>query len=87
VDHAHARHGIGTALLDAACRHAASHGHRAITLITFGAVSWNAPFYARHGFAPVVELTPGLAELRRHEAELGMDALGPRVVMRRALPL
>jgi hypothetical protein len=30
-------------------------------------------------------LTPGLAELRAWERDLGLDALGPRLAMRRRL--
>ncbi|NYI07689.1 GNAT family N-acetyltransferase [Allostreptomyces psammosilenae] len=84
----HHRRGVGSALLRAACATAAGEGHRAITLITYRDVPWNAPFYARHGFEPVPEeeLTPGLRELRRHEGELGLDRFGARVVMRAVLP-
>ncbi|WP_018347566.1 GNAT family N-acetyltransferase [Longispora albida] len=81
----HGRRGLGGALVEAACAWAAAEGFPAITLITFADVPWNAPFYARHGFEPLTELTPGLGELRAHEGELGLDALGTRVVMRREL--
>ena len=83
----HGRRGIGGGLLFAACQWAADEGHSIITLCTFADVPWNAPFYARHGFAPVsdTELTPGLRVLRRREHELGLDALGRRTVMIKAL--
>jgi GNAT superfamily N-acetyltransferase len=81
----YARKGMGGALLEGACEWAAGAGYPAITLITFAKVPWNAPFYRRHGFVPIVELTPGLRKARAHEAELGLDALGTRVVMRRRL--
>lgn len=76
--------GIGGKLLDEACLWAAKQGYDAMTLATFRDIPWNAPFYARHGFAVIDELTPGLAELRRHETEeLGLDQAGPRVVMKK----
>ena len=39
----------------------------------------------RRGFVEVTDLGPGLAAERAHEAELGLDAVGPRIVMRRDL--
>jgi hypothetical protein len=44
-------------------------------------VPWNAPFYARHGWQPALELTPGLRAMRAREADLGLDRHGPRIVM------
>jgi GNAT superfamily N-acetyltransferase len=81
------RKGVGTALVQACCEWARAHGYPAITLTTFADVAWNAPFYARLGFLQVaeVDVTPGLAELRDWERDLGLDALGTRVVMRRNL--
>lgn len=83
VHPAHGRQGIGASLLLAACQWAADEGHSTITLCTFADVPWNAPFYARHGFAPVPDdgLTPDLRAFRQRERELGLDALGPRTVM------
>jgi GNAT superfamily N-acetyltransferase len=80
------RRGIGTALVQAVLRWATDEGYAEVTLITFADVAWNAPFYARLGFVPVEDLTPGLAELRDWERDLGLDSLGERVVMRRTLP-
>jgi GNAT superfamily N-acetyltransferase len=84
----HGRQGIGAELLDAACRWAGDRGHTVMTLSTFADVPWNAPFYARHGFQPVpgAELTAGLQALRDREAELGLDVLGPRIVMAKTIP-
>lgn len=88
VHPAHGRQGIGGGLLRAACRWAADQGYSVITLCTFADVPWNAPFYARHGFAPIpdAELASELRALRRREQELGLDALGRRTVMEKALP-
>ena len=80
------RTGIGSGLLEAACEWAAAHGYPAVTLITFADVPWNAPFYRERGFVPVDTLTPELAELRDWEHAVGLDEVGPRVVMRRELP-
>lgn len=81
-----ARQGFGTALLVASIAWAAGHGYPAITLTTFRDLAFNGPFYARHGFVELTELTPGLAAIREHERALGLDAQGVRVAMRRALP-
>jgi GNAT superfamily N-acetyltransferase len=77
--------GVGSALLAAAYAWAAAAGHRSITLTTFADVPCNAPFYARRGFAVTADLGPELAAIRAAEAELGLDALGVRVAMRRSL--
>lgn len=79
----HARRGIGARLLAAACEWAWANGHAAVTLITFADIPWNGPFYARHGFTPLTNLSPGLRALRQHEQAVGLDALGTRLVMRR----
>ena len=71
--------------LEAACDWAAAEEFRAITLITFADVAWNAPFYAARGFTVVDDITPGLAALRQKERTVGLDAVGTRVVMRREL--
>jgi GNAT superfamily N-acetyltransferase len=81
----HMRRGNGTALVEAVCAWAAVHGYREVTLCTFAEVPFNAPFFAKRGFVPVESLTPGLVELRDWERDLGLDALGPRIVMRRTL--
>lgn len=79
------RQGLGTALLDAACRWARGRGYPAITLITYADVPWNAPYYAARGFSESSALTPELAELRAWEQAVGLDAAGRRMVMRREL--
>ncbi|WP_194894657.1 GNAT family N-acetyltransferase [Catenulispora pinisilvae] len=81
------RRGIGTALVRACCDWAARNGFGAVTLMTFAHVPFNAPFYARLGFQALddAQLSAPLAAIRRHEVDLGLDALGPRVAMRRTL--
>jgi GNAT superfamily N-acetyltransferase len=79
------RAGLGTRLVDAACDWAREHGYPAITLITFRDVAWNGPFYAKRGFVETTEVSPGLAALRDHERDIGLDEVGTRVVMRREL--
>jgi ribosomal protein S18 acetylase RimI-like enzyme len=81
-----ARRGIGKALLDAAVEWAAERGYPAMTLSTFAESDWNQRVYDATGFAPLEQLTPGLRELRDWERAIGLDAIGPRVVMRRELP-
>ncbi|MCF1600071.1 GNAT family N-acetyltransferase [Streptomyces muensis] len=82
-----ARRGVGRALLAHAADRAHEQGLTALTLTTFAEVPWNAPYYTRLGFHTLDEagLTPGLREIRAHEAELGLDRW-PRVCMRRDLP-
>ncbi|MFG2844060.1 GNAT family N-acetyltransferase [Kitasatospora sp. NPDC048296] len=81
----HARRGIGRALIDHLAGHEGADAP-ALTLTTFADVPWNAPYYARCGFRPLAdaELTPGLREIRRKEAEHGLDRW-PRLCMRRDL--
>lgn len=81
----HMRQGLGLALLDRACRWARSAGYPAVTLTTYRDVTWNAPFYEARGFVELDELTPELAELRDWERDVGLDAVGPRIAMRRDL--
>jgi hypothetical protein len=61
------------------------HGYPAATVTTFADVPWNAPFFRRRGFVEITELTPELAERRDWERAVGLDGVGPRVVMRRDL--
>jgi GNAT superfamily N-acetyltransferase len=79
------RAGIGSRLLDAACSWAREHGYAEMTLTTFRDVPWNAPFYARRGFAEVLDPSPGLAAVRDRERSLGLDDASPRIAMRRTL--
>lgn len=72
--------GLGRLLVNAALRWARTHGYPGMTLCTFADVPFNAPFYRSCGFE-VVEPRGELAQLRRHEVELGLDEAGRRVAM------
>lgn len=86
VDPAHARRGLGAALVEAVCAWALARDLPAVTLTTFRDVPWNAPFYARLGFEeiPAAELAPGLVEILADEAARGLER-ARRVAMRRVL--
>lgn len=77
------RRGVGSRLLDRAGEWARTHGYPAITLTTYADVPWNGPYYARRGFVEVADPTPGLAAIRAHEHDVGLNAVGRRIVMRR----
>lgn len=70
---------IGAALLDAVGERAGDAG---LTLSTFRDVPWNAPYYARLGFAEVGELTPGMTAIRAEHLARGLDERA-RLFMRR----
>ncbi|HVV75643.1 MAG TPA: GNAT family N-acetyltransferase [Mycobacteriales bacterium] len=86
VDPEYGRQGLGSALLKRAEQWAAERGLGRITLCTFDEVPWNRPYYEQRGYRRLAdhEVTPGLAGLRAHEAELGLDAW-PRLCMARDL--
>jgi GNAT superfamily N-acetyltransferase len=85
VTPAHARRGLGAALIDHLAAVAAAEGRAALTLTTFRDVPWNAPYYERLGFREF-EPGPELAALMRDETErIPGDA--PRVAMRREIPV
>ncbi len=80
----HGRQGIGAALLDHACAWARMAGYRRVDLGTLADVRWNAPFYAKHGFARVDKDDPAFAYARQRDRENGFpDHL--RVFMSRSL--
>jgi len=81
----HGRRGHGGALVEAAAGEAGRRGHRRITLRTFADVPWNAPSYARAGFVEEPPATPFHRRLVETEAGLGLDRLGRRIQMGRAL--
>lgn len=81
---AYGRRGIGAALLEHACAWAREAGYRRVDLGTLAEVPWNAPFYARHGFAVVDKNDPAFAFARERDRENGFpDEL--RVFMSRPL--
>ena len=84
VHPAHARRGIGAALIDTADRWAHQQRLSGLTLTTFAEVPWNAPYYSRLGFKilPEEEWTTGLRQRFVREAEAGLDAW-QRVIMLR----
>lgn len=74
--------GVGRALVETALTWARARGYNSMTLSTFAGVPFNAPFYASCGFIEVRSPGGELGELREHEKQLGLDALGERVAMR-----
>jgi GNAT superfamily N-acetyltransferase len=82
----HARQGLGRALVETAAAWADRRGLPALTLTTYAAVPWNAPYYARLGFRVLSddEMSPGLRRVREDEAARGL-AEWPRVAMRCAV--
>jgi GNAT superfamily N-acetyltransferase len=80
------KRGAGRALVMAVIDDARARSLPAVTLTTFRDIAWNAPFYARLGFVevPWAEANPRLADLRAHEAALGLD-VDKRCAMRLAL--
>jgi GNAT superfamily N-acetyltransferase len=87
VHPAHAGQRIGATLLDHVAGWAARHRLRALTLVTFRGVPWNAPYYERLGFRELApaEITPELAARRAAGAAQGGDPAA-LVCMRRELP-
>jgi GNAT superfamily N-acetyltransferase len=77
---------IGRRLIDHLCRWAGDAGLPAVTLTTYAAVPWNAPYYRRCGFRVMdqAEMGPELAGLRSAERDRGLD-VEPRVAMLRAV--
>ena len=75
--------GAGNASCEQRGTPARAAGHRALTLITFRDVPFNAPFYARLGFRTLAhaELTAELDQIAREESERGF-ARDLRVAMR-----
>lgn len=81
----HGRRGIGAALLEHACNWARAAGYRRVDLGTLADVPWNAPFYAKHGFAVVDKNDPRFEYARQRDRDNGFpDSL--RVFMSRVLP-
>lgn len=81
VSPARARRGYGRALVNAAKEEAARRGYRELTLRTYEAVPWNAPFYESLGFVLTEPQTEFQQRLRDREADLGLDRYGRRIQM------
>lgn len=75
------RRGLGSALVRAAMAEAGAQGFDALSLCTYRDLPWNGPFYTGLGFVEVRELLAFQRRLREAERDLGLDAVGPRVVM------
>jgi GNAT superfamily N-acetyltransferase len=75
------RQGIGSRLLGEVIDYA--RGTLGVTLITFRDVSWNGPWYARHGFIELPEerWSPDLRAIWDAEIDAGLHDLGSRLVM------
>jgi GNAT superfamily N-acetyltransferase len=74
--------GIGRRLMDAAREEALAHGCRALTLTTFRAIPFNAPFYQRLGYEILEAPPPRLADILAVEAERGLtDRCAMRAVL------
>ncbi|MBI4783853.1 MAG: GNAT family N-acetyltransferase [Oscillatoriophycideae cyanobacterium NC_groundwater_1537_Pr4_S-0.65um_50_18] len=86
VEPAHARRGIGSALVMIVLAWAKLQGYAFLSLSTFRDIPWNAPFYSKLGFCPLDEsnLTPGFQQIRLQEAEAGLP-ITERVIMQREL--
>jgi GNAT superfamily N-acetyltransferase len=80
----HGRRGLGARLLAHVAGEASARRLPDVTLTTFAEVSWNAPYYERHGFARLRadELPDWLAQIRRDEIAAGLDRW-PRIAMRK----
>jgi GNAT superfamily N-acetyltransferase len=76
--------GVGTALIDAVVDWARTRGDAEVTLTTFRDVPFNAPLYAKRGFAVLDEAqwTEDVRAVVAREAAHGLDVT-QRVVMRR----
>lgn len=80
----HGRRGLGKRLVERTVAAAEERGRAELYLTTFRSVPWNAPFYARIGFAVVAEALLPDAVLAVLAAERAAG-LADRVCMRRTL--
>jgi GNAT superfamily N-acetyltransferase len=78
--------GLGAALLRAAIAGAPERGCAHLSLTTDRLLPWNAPFYARHGFAivPPDGLPDWLAAMPAREAASGLDPARRCIMVRPA---
>lgn len=82
----HGGRGVGRALVEAAVAWARGAGRERVVLTTFRHLRWNAPFYAKLGFAeiPRARQGPALRAVLAAEAASGLDP-AKRVAMGLAL--
>ena len=83
----HGRRGLGKALVRRCIAWAKRQGLPAIALTTFAQFPWNAPFYERLGFRPLLErdeIPAGLLAALEAQGALGMRG---RIAMRLDFPL
>lgn len=82
----HGRQGVGSMLVAAARDWAETHGYSVLSLVTFGHLAWNAPFYRKQGFIqiPNDELSAALVARIREEQLAGLD-VKKRIAMRLVL--
>lgn len=80
------RQGIGSALVEACCRHAKACGSTKMLLTTFRQVPWNIPFYQKLDFVSVAseDWSQEIWAIVQHEARYGFPA-DKRAVMVRSL--
>ncbi|WP_367716850.1 GNAT family N-acetyltransferase [Nitratireductor sp. GISD-1A_MAKvit] len=81
----HGRKGLGSALLRAVIAESVSRGLTGVSLSTFRDVPFNAPFYARHGFAeqPLARVPDALRERFFDEVPEGIAAETRLLMLRR----
>lgn len=84
---AHARRGVGAALINRLGADAAAQNRPALTLTTFRDVPWNAPYYTRLGFVVLgpAEQGPELRALIERETS-SIPSNAARVAMGRPTP-
>ena len=82
VDPRFGRQGVGRHLLQLVAKAAKGHGYTAMTGTTFRDLVFNGPFYESLGCVEDSDPHPIMVERRRVEAAIGLDELGPRIVMR-----
>ncbi len=85
VDPRYGRQGIGRHLLSAVAAAAKGQGYTAMTGTTFRDLVFNGPFYESLGCVEDSAPHPKMIERRRAETAIGLDELGPRIVMRAPL--
>jgi GNAT superfamily N-acetyltransferase len=87
VDPDHGRRGLGSALVRAVIERCRARAMQGVTLTTFRAVPFNAPFYAGIGFVelPLEQAPPPLPGVFHQELPEGIDADARLLMVHRAL--